>query len=214
MAGFQQVMPKHRDKTPELLPGMGVPDIEIERAKAVIAINLANLISVPRGKAEPPDFTDDPSEFNVFIDRNFPRSKFASLRKALDKPSRGGWGYLQRKKRSAAFLSHPFVRVYADEWRASPISFYREVVRVGKVLRAATVVIDAVARLKNTCPPLRICDCGELFVPQRKDQEFCSKTCRDRVRQANWRADQERRDRYKKNRIQKENEREKQRKAR
>jgi hypothetical protein len=203
-------MPKHRDNTPELLPGMGVPDIEIERVKAVIAINLANLIPVPRGKAEPPDFTGDPSEFADFIDRNFPRGgKFAALRKALDKPSPRSWGF-RREGRSADFLSHPFVRVYADEWRATPISFYREIVRVGKVLRAATVVIDAIARLKNTCPPLRLCDCGKLFLPQRKDQVFCSKTCRDRVRQANFRnPTQEQRDRYKENRIRRENEKQK-----
>jgi hypothetical protein len=190
---------------------MDFPEIEIERVKAVVAINLANLIPVPRDKAEPPDFAGDPSEFEAFIERNFPRGKFTSLRKVLDKPSIRGWGWYQRKRYSAVFLAHPFGKVYADKWRATPISFYREVVRVGKVLRAATVVIDAVARLKNTCPPLRICDCGELFVPQRKDREFCSTTCRDRVRQANWRAT---RDRYKKNRVEKENEREKQRKAR
>src|SRR5438094_340683 len=168
-ANSQQVMRKNRD-TPELLPGVDVPTISIEIGRALIAVDLANHIPVPRGKAEPPDFTDDPSGFDAFIERNFPRSKFASLRKVLDKP-------------------------YPRSWASS---FYREIVRVGKLLRAATVLNDALARLKGECPPLRICDCGKLLVPQRKDQKMCSRTCRDRVRQANWRANSKR---YKANRV-------------
>src|SRR5438132_8411671 len=144
----QQVMRKNRDNTPELLAGVDVPTIEIEIGRAVIAVNLANRIPVPRGKAEPPGFTGDPSEFDAFIERNFPRSKFASLRRALDKASRRSWGF-HRKRRSTAFLSHPFAMLDGDEWRATPISFYREIVRVGKLLRAATVVNDALARLKG-----------------------------------------------------------------
>jgi hypothetical protein len=182
MTNFQQVMRKNRD-TPELLPGVDVPPISIESARALMSVGLANHIPVPRGKAEPPDFTDDPAAFDAFIERNFPRSTFASLRKVLDKP-------------------------YPRSWA---ISIYREIVRVGKLLRAATVLNDALARLKGECPPLRICDCGKLFVPQRKDQKMCSRTCRDRVRQANWRANSKR---YKANRVWKENEAEKQRKAR
>jgi hypothetical protein len=198
-----------------------ISGIEIETAKAAIAINLANYIPVPPGTAEPPDFTGDPSQFADFISRHFPVTgrrfpgdRFAPLRQVVEKPSPVGWGF-QRKMSRAPFVSHPFAMVYTDEWRATPISFYREIVRLGKLLRAASVVIDAVAQLKDERPQLRICDCGKLFVPGRKDDRTCSETCADRIRKAKWwKTTQAQRDRYKKNRVRKENEREKQRKAR
>lgn len=218
-------MAKKRDMAPE--PGVKIPlEIEIREStaviainpanldaiKSVIAINLANLIPVPCDKPEPPPFIGDPSEFDGFINRNFPRSKYPALRKALDKPSPVGWGRFKRKSYSAAF---PFAKLYQDEWRATPISFYREVVRVGKLLRAATVIIEAVAQLKDERPQLRMCDCGKLFVPGRKDDQTCSETCGNRVRKARWRkTPREKRDLYKLNRIRREDEREKQRKGR
>lgn len=194
-----------------------VPAIEMETVKAALAINLANYIPVPASTAEPPDFTGDPSQFADFISRHFPITgrhfpgdRFAPLRRVLDKPSPVGWGF-RRKMSSAPFVSNPFAMLYTDEWRATPITFYREVVRLGKLLRAAAVVIDAVAQLKDERPQLRICDCGKLFVPGRKDDRRCSKTCASRIRKAKSRKPtQEQRDRYKENRIQKE---EKQRKA-
>ena len=139
----------------------------------------------PPGKAEPPEFTGDPSEFEAFIDRNFPRGKFASLRRNLDKAAR-------RKV-------------------ITPVALYNHIVRIGRLLRMVITINDELARLKFKCPLLRICECGKIFEPPRKDQESCSTTCRDRFRQARWRADQER---YKRNRIRKQNEREEQRKAR
>jgi hypothetical protein len=141
-------MAKKRDIAPQ--PGVKIPlDIKIGKStayiainlanitatKAVIAINLANLIPVPHDKAEPPDFAGDSSEFDDFIDRNFPRSKYAALRKALDKPSPVSWGHFPRKSYSAAF---PFAMLFQDEWRATRISFYREIARLGKLLRATT----------------------------------------------------------------------------
>lgn len=177
-------MPQHRDNPPEPLAGVKLVEIEIDRVN--VELNLANHIPVPPGKAEPPEFTGDPSEFEAFIDRNFPRKKFASLRRNLDKAAR-------RKV-------------------VTPIALYNHIVRLGRLLRMVITINDELARLKLKCPLLRLClSCGKIFEPPRKDQEFCSTTCRDRVRQARWRADQER---YKRNRIQKQDEREKQRKTR
>ena len=176
-------MPKHRDKSLEPLAGVKLVEIEIDRVN--VELNLANHIPVPPGKAEPPEFTGDPSEFEAFIDRNFPRGKFASLRRNLDKAAR-------RKV-------------------ITPVALYNHIVRIGRLLRMVITINDELARLKFKCPLLRICECGKIFEPPRKDQESCSTTCRDRFRQARWRADQER---YKRNRIRKQNEREEQRKAR
>jgi hypothetical protein len=217
-------MARKRDRAPE--PGVKIPLVikiwkstafiaidpaNLTATKAVIAINLANLIPVPCDKAEPPPFIGDPPEFDGFLDRNFPRSKYAALRKTLDKPSPTSWGRFQRKSYSAAF---PFAMLYQDEWRATRISFYREIVRLGKLLRAAAVLIDAVAQLKDERPQLRTCDCGKLFVPGRKDERRCSETCASRIRKAKQRESaRQKRDQYKENRVQKEYEREKQRKA-
>jgi len=176
-------MPKRRDNTHEPLAGVNLVEIEIDRVNVQLA--LANHIPVPFGKAEPPDFTGDPSEFDAFVDGNFPRRKFASLRRSLDKAAR-------RKV-------------------ITPIRLYNHIVRVGRLLRSAIFINDELARLKGKCPVLRICDCGKIFEPQRKDQETCSTTCRDRIRQAKYRANK---DRYKMNRVRKENEAERQRKAR
>ena len=178
-------MPQHRDndESPEPLAGVKLVEIEIDRVN--VELNLANHIPVPPGKPEPAEFTGDPSEFEAFIDRNFPRRDFASLRRNLDKAAR-------RKV-------------------VTPIALYNHIVRLGRLLRMVITINDELARLKLKCPLLRICECGKIFEPRRKDQETCSTTCRDRFRQARWRADQER---YKRNRIQKQDEREKQRKAR
>ena len=185
MPNSQQVKPKHRDHPPEPLPGVRLVEIEIDAVN--VELRLANNIPVPPDAAEPQPFAGAASEFPAFIARNFPRGKFARLRRNLDKAAR-------RKV-------------------ITPIALYNHIVGVGRLLRKVIAINDALARLKDKCPVLRICDCGRIFEPQRKDQETCSKTCRDRIRQANWRVDHERSDRYKKNRIQKENEKERQRKA-
>ena len=163
----------------ELVPGVNVLSIEIDVARALIAVNLANLIPVPPGTAEPPDFTGEPSEFGAFLDQHFPRSKFASLWSALDRLS---------SLRAKATV-------------------YEESVRVGRLLRAATVWIGGIARQRDECPQLRICPCGKMFTPGRKDKGTCSDTCADRVRKAKWRWSKttpEQRDSYKRGKIKKE----------
>jgi hypothetical protein len=176
-------MRKRRDNTQEPLAGVNLVEMEIDRVN--VQLNLANIIPVPPGKAEPPHFTGDASEFEDFMDRNFPRGKYASLRRNLDKAAR-------RKV-------------------IAPIELYRWIVQVGKLLRSVTAINDSLARLKGKCPVLRICDCGKIFEPKRRDQETCSTTCRDRIRQAKFRYN---RDRYKENRIRKEDEAENQTKGR
>ena len=146
------------------------------------------------GNAELPDFPirgedetpDESLRFKSFIEQNFPRANFSDLRGELDKAARSK--------------------------ATTPVRFYRSVVETREMLRSAVKIMDWVAGLEDRCPLLRICEgCGRIFAPFRKDKVTCSKTCRDRIRQANWRANS---DRYKRNRIQKENKAERQRKAR
>jgi hypothetical protein len=184
-------MRKKWDNTPERLLG-DLPNISVFIDRGVDAVNLeialANHIPRRRREAQPPQFRGETSEeFEAFLDVNFPRRKFASLRRVLRKAER-------RKV-------------------VTPLQLYRHIVLMGDMLHAAAIMIEPFALLQDECPPLRICDCGKLFVPSRKDVWACSTTCRDRVRKAEQRHP-ERRDRYKKNRIQKEDERERQRKAR
>ena len=71
--------------------------------------------------------------------------------------------------------------------------FYRSVVETREMLRSAVKIMDWVAGMEDRCPLLRICEgCGRIFAPFRKDKMTCSKTCRDRIRQANWRANSDR----------------------
>ena len=141
--------------------------IETEIDRGNLDIKLANHVPRLRGTAPPPEFLGKTSdEFDAFLDRNFPRRKFASLRRNLDKAAR-------RKV-------------------ITPVQLYRYIVEIGNLLHAATITMDAFARLQNKCPPLRVCaGCGRLFVPSRKDQMTCMKKCGSRVRVARRREKQE-----------------------
>jgi hypothetical protein len=157
---------------------------------ATLSVRRANLVL---GEAELPDFpiradSETPAEtlrFKSFISQNFPRKKFADFRRELDKAA--------RSKATTA------------------VRFYRSMVENRGILRSAVKIMDWFAGLQNRCPSLRLCaGCGRIFAPSRKDKMTCTETCHSRIKQANWRANS---DKYKKNRIQKENEMEKQRKA-
>lgn len=197
-------MPRSRDK--RIQPPSGAEMLPAaQRAIDSLSVRLANLVP---GNAELPDFPEDemPGEslrfkafvrgegyetheslrFKSFVEQNLPRAEFADLR-----------GELDRAARSKA---------------STPVRFYRSLVETREILRSAVKIMDWLAGLEDRCPVLRICEsCGLIFAPSRKDKMTCSTTCRDRIRQQRWRANS---DRYKKNRVEKENEAERQRKAR
>jgi hypothetical protein len=183
-------MSRSRDKRIEAPSGEQVIPAA-QRALSTLSVRLANLVP---GNAELPDFPirgkdETPAEsrrFKSFVEQNLPRAEFADLRTELD-----------RAARSKA---------------TTPVMFYRSLVEGREMLRSAVKIMDWLAGMEDRCPVLRICEgCGRIFAPARKDKMKCSKTCRDRVRQANWRAN---RDLYKLNRVRRENEAERQRKGR
>jgi len=183
-------MSQSRDKRIET-PSSGQVFPAAQRALDNLSVRLANLVP---GNAELPDFPicgedethDESRRFKSFVEQNVPRAKFADLRAELD-----------RAARSKA---------------TTPVRFYRSVVETREILRSAVKIMDWLAGLEGRCPVLRICEgCKRIFAPSRKDKMTCSTTCRDRIRQQRWRDNS---DRYKRNRIQKENKAERQRKAR
>lgn len=148
-----------------------------------VLVELANLI--PGGQIEPPDFpapwpqrawrlrrrcaaqtiehAEATSEFDLFLDQNFPRKKFGELRDELDRASRS--------------------KV------TTPVQFYRSVVEARRLLRSAAIIMDWYARTEDRCPTFRLCAvCGRIFAPPRKDKMTCMEKCGARVRQARKRA--------------------------
>jgi hypothetical protein len=186
----QHFMPQSCDK-PIDATGSGQVISAVQRAMATLSVRLANLVP---GDAEVPDFPirgedempEDSLRFEFFVEQNFPRAKFADLRRELDRAA--------RSKATTA------------------VRFYRSMVETREMLRSAVKVMDWLAGLENRRPVLRICEgCGKIFSPFRKDKMHCSDTCHDRRRQANLRYWKQL---YKENRVRKENETEKQTKAR
>jgi hypothetical protein len=138
-------------------PGHSSGRMQVRHALARTQVEMANLIP---GKIEPPNFRTDvytvaaeSAEFELFLDRHFPRTEFGELRETLDKASR------------------------------SKATFYRSIIETRRLLRSAAIIMDWYAGLENGCPALRICSvCGRIFSPARKDQ-MSEKKCGNLVRQ-------------------------------
>jgi hypothetical protein len=117
----------------------------------------------------------DRKRFAEFLDRHFPRSddKFAELRRFL------GFG-----RRAWRLLPH------SPDRALTLIEVYGFLAKERNFLRAMSIHGDYIAKMTGeTRPPLRICDCGLLFLASRPNVKWHSKACGSRVRMAKARAD-------------------------
>ena len=144
--------------------------------KKLMQVELANLIP---GKGDAPIFPlvgyggsakresqYEKATFELFLDKNFPRKKYAALRDELDKAARSKG--------------------------TTPIILYASIVETRQLLRSYVRFGNFMAEAVGDHPPsLQICEsCGLLFFAQRRDARFCSPDCgsRDRVARARKKA--------------------------
>jgi hypothetical protein len=148
---------------PELAPVVARMLSRVQRQRD--QVELANLIP---GEGEPSafhatDYEKTTSEFELFLDQNFPRKKFGELRDKLDRASRS--------------------KVI------TAVQFYNDIAETRRRMRSVAIVLDWVAESENRCPELRLCSvCGRIFAPARKDRRTCTDKCGNRDRQARKRA--------------------------
>jgi len=146
------------------------------------AASKLDYINVIQGREEAPEFhlageTETPADrvaFEQFLDQHFPRSdeKNAQLRRGLD----SRWPKLM-------------LPIQVDS-PMTAIEVYNDLARERKHLRELSRGIEYWAKQAGYGrPPLRICDCGLLFLASRPNVKWHSKSCGSRVRMAKARVD-------------------------
>jgi len=167
-------------------------------ALAAEDLDFPNLIP---GRDEAPEFhlagetetAADRKRFEEFLDRHFPRSegRFADLRRVLDRGeykgsvARSSTFWLEYKRVSTGFRVMPHIPLK----KMTAIGVYRRLVEDRKRLREMSRGVEYYAMMTGQSPPpLRICDCGLLFLAPRPNVKWHSKTCGSRVRMAKARA--------------------------
>lgn len=144
--------------------------LQTRNSQKVMQVELANLIP---GKGDAPVFPligygrraaqERPYEkatFELFLDKHFPRKKFAALRDELDRAARS--------------------KV------TTPIMLYASIVETRQLLRSYVRFGNFMAEMVgDRRPSLQICEgCGLLFFAKRRDARWHSSDCGSRVRVA------------------------------
>jgi hypothetical protein len=141
------------------------------------AASKLDFVNVIPGKEDAPEFhligeketPADRAAFEQFLDRHFPRSdeRCARLRSGLD--------FRDPKLMLPIQVNRPM----------TAIEVYNFLVRDRKHLRSSSIDAHYWAKQAGAPrPPLRICDCGLLFLAARPNVKWHSKTCGSRVRMA------------------------------
>ena len=124
----------------------------------------SNLAAVARERLKALGLTEteahERERFEEFLDKNFPRKKFAALRREMDKASRSK--------------------------ATTPIMLYASIVETRELLRSYVRFGNFVAETVGTRrPELQICEgCGLLFFAKRRDTRWHSADCGSSVRVA------------------------------
>ncbi len=170
---------------------------------ALVAADLDFPNLIP-GRDEAPEFhlageTETPADrkrFAEFLDRHFPRceDRFADLRRGLDRgdvqprvePLYSSTAWVDYKRVSTGVRVMPHIAVKP----MTAIGVYRRLVEDRKRLREMSRGGEYHARMTGQNPfPLRICDCGLLFLAARPNVKWHSKACGSRFRMAKARVE-------------------------
>jgi hypothetical protein len=165
-------------------------------ALAAEDLDFPNLIP---GRDEAPEFrladetetAADRKRFEEFLDKHFPRSedRFANLRRVLDRgeykgsnvQARSSTAWVGYKRVSTGFRVMPHIPLK----KMTAIGVYCRLVEDRKRLREMSRGVEYYAMMTGQSPPpLRICDCGLLFLASRPNVKWHSKACGSRVRMA------------------------------